>query len=98
MEYGRISTWTPPRKSGGISWVSTRFGLIVENEQVGRGTGRSNPPRETKFSAATGDRKKTIFPVRLTMTRIGNVTRLIYSLLYVMVIQNMSYGWCFSIL
>ena len=26
--------WTPPRKSGGISRVSTRFSLSMENEQA----------------------------------------------------------------
>ena len=28
-----INEWTPPRKSGGIPWVSTRFSLSMENEK-----------------------------------------------------------------
>ena len=42
-----------------------------------RGTGRPSPSRETKFSGATGDREKIIFPIQLTTSRIGNLTRLI---------------------
>ena len=42
------------------------------------GTGRSNPSRETKLSGANGDREMLIFPVQLTTSRIGNLTRLIY--------------------
>ena len=32
-----INKWTPPRTSGGIPYVSTRFSLSVENEQGGAG-------------------------------------------------------------
>ena len=39
-----------------------------------------NPSRETKFSGADGDREKNIFPVHLTTSRIGNLTRLILTL------------------
>ena len=53
----------------------------------GRGTGRPNPSHETKFSGANGDdRKIFIFLVQLTTSRIGNVTRLIHTLLYMMTI------------
>ena len=45
-----------------------------------------NPSRETKFSGAYGDRGIFIFPVQLTTSRIGNLTRLIHTLLYVMTI------------
>ena len=41
--------------------------------------GRPNPSRETKFSGANGDREILIFPVQLTASRIGNLTRLIYT-------------------
>ena len=40
--------------------------------------------RETKFSGANGDREIFIFPVQLTTSRIGNLSRLIHTLLYVM--------------
>ena len=44
---------------------------------------RNWPSRETKFSGANEDRKMKIliFPVLLTMSRIGNLTRLIHTLL-----------------
>ena len=45
-----------------------------------RGTGLPNPSRETKFSDANGDREIFIFPVDLTTSRIGNLTRLIHIL------------------
>ena len=41
-----------------------------------------NPSRETKFSGANADREYIIlfFPVQLTTSRIGNLTRLIHTL------------------
>ena len=43
-----------------------------------RGTGRSNPSRDiTLLSGANGDWEIFIFPVRLTTSRIGNLTQLI---------------------
>ena len=53
-----------------------------------RGTGRLNPSRETKFSGTYEDRGMFIFPVQLTTIRIGNLTRLIYTLLYVMTVHT----------
>ena len=52
------------------------------------GTGRPNLSRETKFAGANGDREILIFPAQLTTSRIGNLTRLIHTLLYVMTIQT----------
>ena len=43
---------------------------------------------KTKFSGANGDREIFIFPVRLTTSRIGNLTRMIRTLLYVMTIHT----------
>ena len=63
----------------------------MENDQAdaGRdGTGRLNPSRETKFSDSNGDREMLIFPVELTTNSIGNLTRLIHTLLYVMTIHT----------
>ena len=51
------------------------------------GTGRLNPSRETKFSGTHGDRGILIFPVQLNTSRIGNLTRLIHTLRYVMTIH-----------
>ena len=53
-----------------------------------RGTGRPNPSRETKFSYVNGDRDIFIFPVQLTTSRIGNLTRLNHNLLSVMTIHT----------
>ena len=53
-----------------------------------RGTGRPNSFLETKFSRANGNRGIFIFPVQLTTSRIGNLTGLIRTLLYVMTIHT----------
>ena len=49
-----------------------------------------NPFRETKLSGANADREIFLFSVQLTMSRIGNLTRLIHTLaiLYVMTIHT----------
>ena len=47
-----------------------------------------NPSRETKFSGTYGDRGIFSFPVQLTTSRIGNLTRLIHTLLYVMTLHK----------
>ena len=46
------------------------------------GAGQAAQP-VSKFSGANGDRKISIFPVQLTTNRIGNLTGLIHTLLYV---------------
>ena len=46
-------------------------------------TGRADTSGEIKFSGANGDREMFIFSVQLTKSRIGNITRLIHTLLYV---------------
>ena len=53
--------------------VSTRFSLSMEMNRLNRS-------RETKFSGANPYREILIFPVRLTPSRIGNLTELIYTL------------------
>ena len=55
--------------------------------------GTADPSRETKFSGTHGDRGMFIFPVQLTTSRIGNLTRLIYTLLYVMTIHTSLTGF-----
>ena len=51
--------------------------------------GLPNPSLKTKFSGANGDREILIFSVQLTTSsRIGNFTRLILLLLYVMTIHT----------
>ena len=39
-----------------------------------------NPSRETEFSGANRDREISVFPLQLTTSRIGNLTRLIHTL------------------
>ena len=58
------------------------------DEQADAGWDWLNPSRETKFSGTHGDRGIFIFPVQLTTSRIGNLTRLIHTLLYVMTIHT----------
>ena len=58
------------------------------DEQAGAGSGRLNPSRETKFSGTHGDRGIYIFFVQLTTSGIGNLTRLIHTLLYMMTIHT----------
>ena len=50
--------------------------------------GTAGPYRETKCSGTYGDRGIFIFPVQLTTSRTGNLTRLIHTLLYVITIRT----------
>ena len=47
-----------------------------------------NPSREAKFSGAYGDMGILIFPVQLTKSRIGNLTWLTLTLIYVIAIDT----------
>ena len=42
--------------------------------------GTAEPPHEIKFSGANAEREILFFPVELTTSRIGNLTRLIHTL------------------
>ena len=50
------------------------------DEQADAGRDCRTRPRETNFSSAYGDTEICIFPVQLTTSRIGNLTRLILTL------------------
>ena len=65
-----------------------RCSLSMKNEQADAGRVQPNPSCETKFSGAKGDRGISFFPVQLTTTRIGCLTRLIHTLLHVMTIYT----------
>ena len=67
--------------------VSTIFSLSMEMSRLTR-DGTAEPVSQTKFSGTHGDRGTFIFPVQLTTSRIGNLTRLIHTLLYVMTIHT----------
>ena len=63
------------------SVVVDQCGERRENQQVKSSTEWGpNPFRETKLSGANGDRGVFIYPVRLTTSRIDNLTRFILSL------------------
>ena len=51
-----------------------------------------NPSRETKFTGANAYEAILFFPVELTTSRIGNLTRLIHSLTICVTIHHM-YVW-----
>ena len=46
------------------------------DEQADAGRDWPNPSRETKLSGANADREILFFPVQLTTSRVGNLTRL----------------------
>ena len=48
------------------------------DKQADAGRDYCHTSRETKFSGANADRELFVFPVKLTMSRIGNLTRLIH--------------------
>ena len=50
--------------------------------------GLPNPSHETKLSGANEDREVLFFPVQLATSRTGNLTRLILTLIYVMIIHT----------
>ena len=71
--------------------IAYRFSLSVENEQADAGRDGQTRLATTKFSGTNGDREISTFPVQLTTSRIDNLTRLIYTLLYVMTIHGVKY-------
>ena len=63
-------------------YTSTRFSLNIENDQAGAGRdGKTRLPRPSQ--ARTGTGKYSFFPFQLTTSRIGNLTRLIHILLFI---------------
>ena len=50
------------------------------DKQADVGRDLSNPSRKTKFSGANTDKEILTFPVQLTTSRIGSLTRLIHTL------------------
>ena len=64
------------------TFKTTRFSVSIENEQADKRRDSQTCLAKPNSQARTGARK--IFPVQLTMNRIGNLTQLICTLLYVM--------------
>ena len=50
--------------------------------------GTAEPVSRNQLLGANGDKGIFIFPVQLTTSRIGNLTRLIHTLLYVMTMHT----------
>ena len=71
----------------GKDLVETRFNLSMEMDRLTRDR-TAEPVLRDKFSGANGDREISIFPIQLTTSRIGNLTRLILLLLCVMTIHT----------
>ena len=84
---GFIYIWTPPRNSGGIPQVNTRFSLSMEMSRLTREKTAEPVSRDQILRHARGQ-ENIIFSVQLTTSRIGNLTRLIHTLLYVMTIHT----------
>ena len=86
MMCGGKNQWTSPRTSGRVS---------IENEEADtRRYGQTCLAKQT-FRARTGTRK--VFPVRLTLNRIGNLTRLICTLLYVVTTHAYIYSVAYTL-
>ena len=79
----------PARKSGEIPRVSTKFDLSVENEQAGAGR-EAEPVSRDQILRRERGQDRFIFPVELTTSRIGNLTRLMYTVLCVITIHTHS--------
>ena len=74
MAYRRYSKWTPPRKSGGIPRVSIIFMLSVGSEQADAGLDGRTRLARSNSQARMGNGKYSFCPVKLTTSRIGNLT------------------------
>ena len=62
----------------------------IQSKEMSRLTwdGTAEPVSRDQILKRERGREKIIFPVQLTMRRIGNLTRLIHTLLYVMTIHT----------
>ena len=67
--------------------VSTRFSLSMEMSRLTR-DGTAEPVSRDQILRHARGQGNIIFPVQLTTSRIGNLTRLIHTLLYVMTIHT----------
>ena len=83
-----INKRTPPRKSGGIPCVSTRFSLSMEMSRL-TWDGTAEPGSRDQILRNVRGQGNIHFPCfQLTTSRIGNLTRLIHTLPYVMTIHT----------
>ena len=73
--------------SGGIPQVSTRFSLSMEMSRLTQ-DGTAEPVSRDQILRHARGQENIIFPAQLTTSRIGNLTRLIHTLLYVMTVHT----------
>ena len=73
--------------SGGIPQVSTRFSLSMEMSRLTR-DGTAEPVSRDQILRHARGQENIFFPAQLTTSRIGNLTRLIHTLLYVMTVHT----------
>ena len=74
-----MNKWTPPRNSGGIPQVSTRFSLSMEMSRLTR-DGTAEPVSRDQILRRERGQGNINFPVQPTTSRIDNLTRLIHAL------------------
>ena len=70
-----------------VSSNSTRFSLSMEMSRLTR-DGTAEPVSQDQILRHARGQGNIIFSVQLTTSRIGNLTRLIHTLLYVMTIHT----------
>ena len=81
MAYGGLNKYMDAAAELGRNPVSKYTAELSMDIYAGwRGTGLPKPSRETKLSGTNADKGVFIFPVQLTTSRIGNLTRLIHTL------------------
>ena len=71
-----------------LPYVSTRFSLSIEMNRLARDGNTEPVSRYQTLRRERGQGHTVIFAVQLTTCRIGNLTRLIHTLLYVMIIHT----------
>ena len=83
----RFYKWTPPRNSGGIPKVSTRFSLSMEMSRLTR-DGTAEPVSREKILRHTRGQENIHFPCSADHEQDWQLTRLIHTLLCVMTIHT----------
>ena len=73
---------------------STRFSLSMEMSRLTR-DGTTEPVSRDQILRHARGQGDIIFPFKLTMSRVGNLTRLIHTLLYVMTIHTYVHALCY---
>ena len=75
-----INKWTPPRNSGGIPGLSTRFSLSMEMNTLTRDGTAEPASRDQMLRHERGQGTRNFPCFQLITSRNGNLTRLIHTL------------------